>query len=176
MDFVRVYEILAQARERLFGWIRPLGQTQYTQPFPFGLRTLRATLVEIAQVEYFYGKRLREEPLPGSDDYPISEARQPTFADLERVWTALAQETRATLVGIADWNRAVTRRIEQPEKLILSTATKADIATQMLFHEVHHRAQAMAMLRQLGVEAQNLDYLTFAAKREEFPKGAAPHG
>jgi uncharacterized damage-inducible protein DinB len=46
----------------------------------------------------------------------------------------------------------------------------------MLLHEVHHRAQAMATLRQLGVEAQNLDYMTFAAKREEFPKDAAPRG
>lgn len=176
MNFVRVYDVLAQAREKLFGWTRPLSQTQYTQPFPFGLRTLRATMIEIALVEHFYGKRLREEPLPASDDYPISETRQPTFADLERAWTALAQETRATLAGIKDWDRTVTRRIEQQDKIIVSTATKADVATQLLLHEVHHRAQAMAMLRQLGVEAQNLDYMAFAAKREEFPKGAAPRG
>jgi len=28
----------------------------------------------------------------------------------------------------------------------------------MLFHEVHHRAQVMAMLRQVGVAAENVDY------------------
>ena len=176
MNFVRVYDVLAQAREKMFGWTRPLSQTQYTQPFPFGLRTLRATMIEIALVEYFYGKRLREEPLPAIEDYPISETRQPTFADLERAWTALAQETRATLAGITDWDRTVTRRIEEPNKIIVSTATKADVATQLLLHEVHHRAQAMAMLRQLGVEAQNLDYMAFAAKREEFPKDAKSRG
>ncbi len=176
MNYVRVYDILAQAREKLFGWIRPLSQTQYTQPFPFGLRTLRATMIEIALVEHFYGRRLREEPLPAFADYPISETRQPTFADLERAWTGLAQETRATLAGITDWNHTVTRRIEQEDKIIVSTAAKADVATQLLLHEVHHRAQAMAMLRQLGVEAQNLDYIGFAAKREEFPKDTAPRG
>jgi uncharacterized damage-inducible protein DinB len=176
MNFVRVYDILAQAREKLFGWTRPLSQTQYTQPFPFGLRTLRATLVEIARSEHFYGLLLREAPIPPNEHYPISETRQPTFADLERVWTALAQETRATLAGIIDWNHTVTRRIEQQDKIIVRTATKADVATQLLFHEIHHRAQAMAMLRQLGVEAQNLDYMVFAAKREELQKDAASRG
>jgi uncharacterized damage-inducible protein DinB len=176
MNFVRVYEILKEARQRLFGWVRPLSQEKYTQSFPFGFRTLHATLIEIARVEHFYGKRLREEPLPSWDDYPISETRQPTFGELERVWTALAGETRATLAGITDWNQTVTRRIDQADKIIVSTATKADLATQLLFHEVHHRAQAMAMLRQLGVEAQDLDYLHFAAKREEFPKDTAPRG
>ena len=174
MNFARVYDVLTEARQKLFGWIRPLSQEKYVQPFPFGLRTLRATVIEIALVEYFYGKRMREEPLPSKDDYPISETRQPTFGELERVWTALAGETRATLTEISDWNKTVTRRIEQGDKIIVSTATKADLATQLLFHEVHHRAQAMAMLRQLGVEAQNLDYVSFAAKRQEFPKDAAP--
>jgi uncharacterized damage-inducible protein DinB len=176
MNFVRVYEILTQARGKLFGWIRPLSQAQYTQQFPFGSRTLRATMIEIARAEHAYGKRLREEPVPSFDDYPISESRQPAFADLERMWAILAGETRATLDGIIDWDRAVVRRIEQSDKIIVSTSTKADVATQMMLHEVHHRAQAMAMLRQLGVEAQNLDYMVFAAKREEFPKDAAPRG
>jgi uncharacterized damage-inducible protein DinB len=176
MNFVRVYDILNAARQRLFGWVRPLSQEEYTQQFPFGLHTLRATLIEIARVEHFYGKRLREEPVPTWDDYPISETRQPAFGDLERVWTALAGETQATLAGITDWNHTVTRRIDQADKIIVSTATKADLATQLLFHEVHHRAQAMAMLRQLGIEAQNLDYMQFAAKREEFPKDALPRG
>jgi uncharacterized damage-inducible protein DinB len=174
MNFVRVYDVLKEARLKLFGWIRPLGQEKYVQQFPLGLRTLRATMIEIAIVEHIYGKRLREEPLPSKDDYPISETRQPTFAELERVWTPLAAETRATLAGISDWDKTVTRRIEQADKIIVSTATKADIATQLLMHEVHHRAQVMAMLRQLGVEAQNLDYISFAAKRQEFPKDAAP--
>lgn len=175
MEFVRVYDVLTQARARLFDWVRPLSQDQYTRQFPFGLGTLRATLIEIARTEHFYGLRLREEPIPPFDDnYPISESRQPTFADLERAWAPLAGETRATLARITDWDRTVTRRIEQADKTIVTTARKADLATQLLFHEVHHRAQAMAMLRQLGVAAQNLDYIAFAADRREFPKDTAP--
>jgi uncharacterized damage-inducible protein DinB len=171
MNFVSVYDVLTQAREKLFGWIRPLSQEQYTQAFPFGLYTLRATLIEIARSEEIYGRWLREEPIPPlNDNYPISEVRQPTFADLQKVWKPLAEKTRATLAGITDWDRAVTRQIERSDKVIISTATKVAVATQLLLHEVHHRAQTMALLRQLGVEAQNLDYIVFAAKRQEFPK------
>ena len=177
MEYVRVYDVLTQARQRLFDWVRPLSQEQYTRRFPFGMGTLRATLIEIARVELLYGKRLREEPLPPPplpDTFPISETRQAAFADLEKAWTAQAKETRATLGGITDWSRTVSRRFEEGDKVIISTTSKADLATQLLMHEVHHRAQAMAMLRQLGVEAQNLDYGAFTARREEYPKDRAP--
>lgn len=177
MEYAHVYDVLTQARQRLFGWVRPLNQEQYTRQFPFGLGTLRATLIEIAVVELFYGKRLREEPVPAPpfpDTFPISENKQPTFADLEKVWTAQANETEATLAGISDWTKPLTMRYERGDKVIVSTASKADLAMQLLMHEVHHRAQAMAMLRQLGVEAQNLDYVSFVARREEYPKDKAP--
>jgi uncharacterized damage-inducible protein DinB len=43
------------------------------------------------------------------------------------------------------------RFVNDDKREMLVTASKADIFTQLAFHEVHHRAQAMAMLRQLGV-------------------------
>jgi uncharacterized damage-inducible protein DinB len=49
------------------------------------------------------------------------------------------------------------------------SATAGDLVTQLLFHEVHHRAQAMAMLRLQGIEAQNLDYSGLMFKRTEVP-------
>jgi uncharacterized damage-inducible protein DinB len=177
MEYAHVYDVLTQARQRLFGWLRPLSQEQYTQRFPFGMGTLRATLIEIARVELLYSMRLRGEPLPPpplGDDFAISEKRQPTFADLEKVWSAQAPQTRATLAGTTDWNKTVTRRLEQGDTVVITTVRKDEIAVQMLMHEVHHRAQVMAMLRQLGVEAQNLDYISFVARREEYPKDKAP--
>ncbi|HKV44310.1 MAG TPA: DinB family protein [bacterium] len=39
------------------------------------------------------------------------------------------------------------------------------LAGQILFHEIHHRAQIMAMLRQAGVAAQNLDYTMLMVQR-----------
>ncbi len=170
MDAARVYDVLTQARRTLFDWVRPLDQAQYTQRFPFGLGSLRRTLVEIAETELYLAMRLREEPLPPVADWPISEERQPTFADLERVWEPQSAQTRATLSGVPDWDQVNVARVVMPDKTLVLTATKADVAAQLLMHEVHHRAQAMAMLRQLGVAAQNLDYINFRQRREEQPR------
>jgi len=102
-----------------------------------------------------------------------SAARLPTFPDLETVHRAQATQTRATLADTKDWDRAVTTQIVRGGKVFTLTATKADIAMQLLLHEVHHRAQAMAMLRQLGVAAQDLDYIGFVQKREEHARPSA---
>lgn len=178
MEYVHIYDVLTQARQRLFDWVRPLSQDQYTKQFPFGMGTLRKTLIEIAGVELIYSKRLRGEALPPQPgwppDFPYGESKQPTFADLERIWTAQVPRTRATLAGISDWAQTVTRRIEQGDTVTIAAASKGDLAAQLLMHEVHHRAQAMAMLRQLGVEAQNLDYISFVVRRQEYPKDKAP--
>ncbi len=58
-----------------------------------------------------------------------------------------------------------TRQVRDGRPVRL-TAAKGDIAVQLLLHDVHHRAQAMAMLRQLGVDAQNLDYIRFRQRVE----------
>ncbi|MCI0364216.1 MAG: hypothetical protein L0219_10065 [Phycisphaerales bacterium] len=43
----------------------------------------------------------------------------------------------------------------------------SDVFTQMVLHEVHHRAQVMAMLRELGRPLEDLDYGYFMYKRRE---------
>lgn len=169
MDFVRVHDALTQARARLFDWIRPLSQEQYTQQFPFGLKTLRGTMVEIAVVEWMYAKRLKGEPVPEKKDWPISEELQPAFRDLEAVWKEQTPNIRATLAGISDWEKEIERRVTDGGKTRVLIVTRGEAATQMLLHEVHHRAQAMAMLRQMGVEAQNLDYIQFVRRVREEP-------
>ncbi len=161
MNPVRLYDYLSRARARLFDWIRPLRQEQYTQEFPFGLRTLRATMIEIALSEWYYGLRLRGDEPPPKEECPISEARQATFRDLEAVWADLASGTRALLAEIIDWDTPLKWRTFQSGRPIIVLASRGDIAAQLCFHEVHHRAQAMAMLRQLGIAAQDLDYSFF---------------
>lgn len=169
MNPVRAYDYLLAARGRLFDWVRPLTQEQYTREFPFGHHTLRATLLEIAGGEWIYARRLAGEPVPPRAEWPVGAQQLPTFADLEAFWAEQAPRTRAVLAAVPDWDQPVEYRVRQPEKTIVVRATRGDIATQLCFHEVHHRAQAMAMLRQLGVAAQNLDFSGFMFHRREEP-------
>lgn len=169
-DFLRVYDIHTRAREKLFAWIRPLSQEQYTREFPFAHRTLRATMHEIATTEWWLATRLREEPMPRPwswDDLPIN--RYSTFAELERAWMEQAPQTRATLAGLTDLEKMVETRMYGRSRVRILTARRGDIATQLLLHEVHHRAQAMTMLRHLGVEAQDLDYIYFLQEERVEP-------
>lgn len=170
IDAARVYGVQSQARRRLFDWVRPLTQAQYIRPFPFGLATLRATLIEIAATEFYLTARLEAGPLPPMSEWPIGEDRQPAFSDLEAVWEPQMRRVQAVLEQTTDWDREVTSELRWPDRAVTLTATKADIATQLLLHDVHHRAQAMAILRQLGVPAQDLDYIGFVQRRNAQPR------
>lgn len=170
IDSVRVYDVHTQAREKLFNWIRPLSQEQYTQEFPFGLKTLRLTMVELAAVELFLAMRLREEAMPRPfrlDALPINETTHGTFPEIEVAWREQVPRTRSTLASIKDWDKMIETVLYGKTRVYTESATRRDIATQILLHEVHHRAQAMAMLRQLGVPAQDVDYIFFVEERSD---------
>ena len=66
--------------------------------------------------------------------------------------------TREALANLGDPGRTVEFTSRMGPKPMRVHATAGGIGGQLLFHEVHHRAQVMAMLRQAGVAAQNLDY------------------
>ncbi len=80
MNAVRAYEYLTLSRTRLFDWIRPLSQEEYTRSFPIGLHTIRATMMDIACGEWAFTQRLRQEPLPPYEEWPFREERLPTFS------------------------------------------------------------------------------------------------
>ena len=82
---------------------------------------------------------------------------------MERAWKGLEAGTRAWLGSETNW----TRRMETiarrgSARLIRVGFTPETLAFQLFYHEVHHRAQVMAMLRLLGVAAQDLDFNKYA--------------
>lgn len=166
------YEYLVVARGKLFEWVRPLSLEQYTREFPFGLKSLRRTLVEIASGEWTYTRRMRGEKIPAEpSDRPFTRFLQTEFAPLEAAWKQQVEDTRNVLREISDWAKPVEYAPSPSTNPTLRyRTTPGGIATQLLFHEIHHRAQAMAMLRQLGVPAQNLDYSALTYQRVDVPK------
>jgi uncharacterized damage-inducible protein DinB len=49
--------------------------------------------------------------------------------------------------------------------------TPETLAFQLFYHEVHHRAQVMAMLRQVGIAAEWLDFNRYAYRWTELAPG-----
>jgi uncharacterized damage-inducible protein DinB len=163
------YDILRQARARVLDGVRELTPDEYTHEFPFGLKTIRATLVHMAGAEWIYGVRARGEAYR-FEDRPFRDERYPDFPGLEADWRELAEGTPAWLQSETDWERRIedvyVGRIPGRKPMRIVT-TPERIAFQMFYHEVHHRAQVMAMLRQLGRPVENLDFSRWAYQRTE---------
>jgi uncharacterized damage-inducible protein DinB len=156
VDYAHFFDYLLKARGRLLDWVRGQPPDVYTRSFPIGLGTIRATLVHIAAAEGAYVRRLSGQDAPPGEP-PFTVERQPEFGPFVKAWMQQAPVTRETLANLGDPGRVIefVGRIPKPARVC---ATAGGIAGQMLFHEVHHRAQVMAMLRQVGVAAENLDY------------------
>lgn len=166
---IAFYDYLATARRKLWEWIRPLSTEQYTQEFPFGRKTIRTTVVEIPLAEWSYGTRISGDAVPASiEQHPFNRFFSTDFAALESAWTELESRTRRILREERDWTRTLEWRTTATPPVQVRT-TSGGVAIQMMNHEVHHRAQAMAMLRQLGIAAQNVDYSILMFQRKEIP-------
>ena len=152
------YEALLYSRRKLQDWVRELTPERYTQEFPFGHKSVRGTLAHLANAECLVGKRVRGEEF-SRGNLPFTDASCPDYPSLETGWRHLEASTRAWLESEKDW----TRRIEQVTnvpggKRVRVAYTPEKLAFHMFYHEVHHRAQVMAMLRHMGLSVENLDF------------------
>lgn len=168
MDPVRIYEYLTLARGRIFDWARPLTPEQHAGEFPIGLGTLGKTLTHIMISEWYYVERMDGRDVPPYEEWPIRMEQPPPLATLEREWLAQATRTRAALRAPRDWQAALEYHVTDDDgHPMIVTTCAADIFTQLALHETHHRAQAMNMLRQLGVALEDIDFNALMYQRRE---------
>jgi uncharacterized damage-inducible protein DinB len=174
MDPLKIYDYLVKARERVFDAVRALPPEEYGREFPIGLRTIGSTLTHVMTNEWAHIERIEGRRLPLYETWPIQDEHPPAFAVIEKTWREQAPRIRSALAAVREWDRELeydARDWATPEmrggKTVIVTTTVSDLFTQMALHEVHHRAQVMSMLRELGKPLANLDYGYFMYKRRE---------
>ena len=157
---LHTYDYLTRARQRVFDGVRPLAPSDYTRTFPIGLGSLARTLTHIMTSEWYYLQRMLGREVPPDDQWPIREDAPPPFAILESAWGEQARSTRAALSTVRDWDAPIEYRVTPDDgRPVIVTCTGAGLFTQLAFHEVHHRAQALNMLRHLGATIEgDLDF------------------
>ncbi len=163
MDPTRVYDYLIAARGHLFGWVRALTDEQYRSEHPIGLGSLARTLHHVRAAEWHYMERIRGQtgPIQGfarEHDPEITDGQPLPFAGLEAGWLEQSERTRADLAAVEDWRTPRAYRTAWDGRTYAYRASAGDIFAQLALHEVHHRAQAMHMLRRLGVGTGEIDY------------------
>lgn len=157
VDFAHFFDYLVTARGKLLGWVREKGPAVYVQTFPIGRGSIRETLVHTARAEWGYVQRIIGNDFQPSDNLFTTE-HYPDFEPFVSAWTEQQSVTRHVLAEMGNPDRVmegIARTVTPPVRI---RATVGGLAGQLLFHEIHHRAQVMAMLRQVGVKAENLDY------------------
>jgi uncharacterized damage-inducible protein DinB len=174
MDPLRIYDYLLMTRERIFDAVRPLPPEQYHRRFTIGLKSLSATLTHLMVSEWYYIERLEEKTVPPYEQWPVKYENPPErFEMIEQQWHAQGKRIRGVVAAERDWSRTITW-LSFPDdtrgnKRFHITCTAGDLFTQLTLHEVHHRAQIMAMLRELGTAiVEDIDYNALMYDRREF--------
>lgn len=174
MDPVRLYDYLVLARGKLLDKVRPLSEEQYTCQFPIGLGTLGRTLTHCMISEWFYIQRMQQRDIPAYSQWPIRDDDPPPFAVIDAAWAEQAAQTKSALAEVSDWRATIEYPSisdgdddSQESRPVIVTASPGDIFTQLAMHEVHHRAQAMNMLRQLGITVGDIDFNALMYHRRE---------
>ena len=159
------YRYLITARRRLLEAVKRLSPEQYVREFPFGLHTVRRTLHHMAGAEWFVlGQLPGGLPSNGLGENPFSPRRVPDAVALEAAWKALEPRTVEIITGEADWNRAVEITVIIPSRQQFRVqTTPLKTFAQFCYHEVHHRSQVMAMVRQMDAPVETLDFLLLTA-------------
>jgi uncharacterized damage-inducible protein DinB len=86
-------------------------------------------------------------------------------ARLETAWRNQEPRTIELIQAEERWDRPVEITVIIPSRQAFQVRTTAiRVFTQFCYHEVHHRAQVMAMLRHLGAPTETLDFLLLTAQ------------
>jgi uncharacterized damage-inducible protein DinB len=154
------------ARDKLLGAAKGLSDAQLDRPFEVGEGSLRATLRHLYGAERVWLERWR-----GTDQPRFPNAHAVTgLEELQRAWCSVAEARNEDLAALAsgDLDRPITYRDRQG---LPHTAALGDILLQVCNHGVHHRAQALNMLRHLGapLPKPGLDYIFMRLEQPDAP-------
>lgn len=166
MNPAKVYEYLTIARGKVLNWIRPLTPEQYARNFNIGPGSIRAILTHVLVSEWYFVRRMKQAEVPAYDRWPYQDERPLEFAALETAWNAQAEETRAAIRAVEDWNAEIDYPMtvdDRPPEIM--TVSRGDILSQLALHEAHHRAQVLHILKQFGVKLEDIDYNVLMYKR-----------
>jgi uncharacterized damage-inducible protein DinB len=159
-DLQRLYDYSSWANAKLLAVVSRLGREQFTQWIAGSYGSIRNTLVHVLSAEWGWlercggprrGERLR------SEDYPGVEALFAEWNRVERWMTAFLRE-----LTDEDLTQDVAFALGAGP---MKSLPRGEILHHAVIHAVHHRGQVALLLRTLGYEPGNFDFLIYADER-----------
>jgi uncharacterized damage-inducible protein DinB len=138
---------------------RGLSDAQLDRAFEMGRGTLRKTILHTWAGEHVWLERWRGRV---EATWP-NEEEQVSVAELASRMNKVARERDEFLAGVTPEKLAAGQRYRDSKGTLFDT-TLRDMILQMFVHSSHHRAQAVNMLRHLGVNHPQVDYMMMVRK------------
>jgi uncharacterized damage-inducible protein DinB len=126
---------------------KPLTDSQLDKPFDVDSRTLRACFIHIVEVMEIWNDLLYERPVrPSSELRAKPQNLDGLMTRLDQAGEELAAISRK-VAREGRWDDLFTDGLDNPPQ----TKTFGGTIAHVITHSMHHRAQIMYMLEQLGI-------------------------
>ncbi|MGC4046309.1 MAG: DinB family protein [Armatimonas sp.] len=132
-----------QATRMVFDLCRPLGETDWDEPFPFGQGSLRATFHHFIDSMEYWMSLIAIRPFTESEDR--------TVEGLARRYELAADERDALAVRLRGENRWSDTFIDTQTEPTPCKRTLGSWLVHSTTHNMHHRAQILVFLDQKGI-------------------------
>jgi uncharacterized damage-inducible protein DinB len=139
----------------------------FVRPVPVTYRDLRGTLVHTLDVEMSWRRRLRGEP-KAVWDASLSVEAYPTVAPLTAHWAQDEAEMRTWIHGLGDTDLAAIQDLGDGDRFPLWY-----YLVHIVTHSEQQRRDAQLILRHLGQEPPDLEFLYYA---DSLASGDGPGG
>ncbi|MGZ4839733.1 MAG: DinB family protein [Terriglobales bacterium] len=156
----QLYDYNYWARDRQLDACRKLSEEQFTRKLGGSFASIRDTLVHVAGAEWIWCERWN-----GRSPRIFPKGEQfPNLGAVEKYWRGVEQDVRAFVGSVS-------------EPALLKPLTYTNMAGeqwtyplwQAMFHLVnhgtYHRGQVTTLLRQLGAEAEAVDFLVMVDRK-----------
>lgn len=158
-SFVPLFAYNDAENHQVFSAALTLSDAQLDDSIEMGFGSLRKTLEHIQIGETVWLARwqgLAETPWPASE-------KGVSVADLLMRLTATAKQRLEWLDGLSD-AALDQRQTFRDSKGSLFEASLVDMLRQGVIHSIHHRAQAVNMIRPVSGNTLEMDYMVFVRK------------
>ncbi|MEZ4708061.1 MAG: DinB family protein [Caldilineaceae bacterium] len=160
-DLQLLYEYNYWASAKILLAATNVTAADFVAPASFPNGSLRGVLVHIAAAEWVWRLRLDEQTYPTA---LLDEADFPTFADVLERFQAEEGKMRAFLARLTDeqLNATVSYKDTGGKE---SSQIMWQILTHVVMHGMQHRAEAAAILTDLGHSPGNIDLIIYLRER-----------
>jgi len=153
----RLFDYNYWANQKLFAALSSLTAEQFTQTVAGSYGSVRNTLVHVLSAEWGWLDRCGGPPRGAK----LEAHDFPTLASLTDLWSRVEVQMREYLGRLSDEDLA--GEVEFTLGGRTQRMTRGDLLQHAAIHAAHHRGQIALLIRTLGFEPGNFDFVIFGA-------------